>query len=181
LAAKKKSSNVTKKKTSKKKAKKKVVTRARRDCSSVAARNRRMRVEALIDEAKARAYLLEIEKALIESDSYKKLIENSITQKEFIKESLQAFDFLDDDLNKKEFNNCLHNAIKNIVKAQHNELTTAVVKAEAITKINKLIIDTNFRRLNKIFPDMKSIEVSDPDGNNPMAAFAAVLTEAAKS
>lgn len=55
-----------------------------------------------------------------------------------------------------------------------------VKKAETRIKIIKLKLDTNFRRLNKVLPDLKAIELSD-NGGSIGEAFAAALRAAQQS
>lgn len=51
-------------------------------------------------------------------------------------------------------------------------------KAETRHKIIKTKIDTNFRRLAKVLPDLKSVELTDPNGNNPLSTLIEVFRDA---
>lgn len=50
-----------------------------------------------------------------------------------------------------------------------------VRKAETRIKVLKIKLDTNFRRLNKVLPDLKAVEFSDAGGGSIGEAFAAAL------
>lgn len=47
----------------------------------------------------------------------------------------------------------------------------AIKKAETRVKVIGKLLDTHFRRLNKVLPDLRSIEVTDSEGNNLFSAF----------
>lgn len=51
-------------------------------------------------------------------------------------------------------------------------------KADCVTRIVKLQMDVNFRRLAKVLPDLKQYEFTDQDGNNPLGTLAAALAAA---
>jgi len=166
----------------KKKTTKKKIRKEHRNSSSIAVRNRRDRLEALIDEATARQYLRQIEAVVVDSLKLKDTIDKAKLKSSIIIKSLGLFKFLDDaSLSKKDVKNNLTYAVDAILKAQENELSTVVVKAEVKNKLNTTILNANFKRLNKVFPDVKSVELKDPDGNNPFTELAKALTEAAKS
>jgi hypothetical protein len=41
-------------------------------------------------------------------------------------------------------------------------------------------MEGEFKKLAKALPDMRSVQLSDPDGENPFTKFAHALAEAAK-
>lgn len=53
-----------------------------------------------------------------------------------------------------------------------------VTAARARIKAIEAVVNLNFRRLAKVLPDLKSLEISDPDGKNPLDALAAALGRA---
>lgn len=153
-----------------------------RNSSSIAAQNRRARLEALIDEATARQYLRQIEAVVVDSIRLKKTIDAAKLKSDVIKKALGLFDFTNDkNLTKKQFRESLAIAIDDIIRMQQSELSTVVIKAETQNKLNTTILNANFKRLNKVFPDVKSVELKDQDGENPFNKLAEALTEAAKS
>ena len=48
-------------------------------------------------------------------------------------------------------------------------------------KVLKDWAETNFKLLRFVLPELRSIEVKDPDGNNPFTGFLGVLSEALQS
>ncbi|HFD31313.1 MAG TPA: hypothetical protein ENJ28_01175 [Gammaproteobacteria bacterium] len=162
--------------------KKKKQRKEPRNSSNVAARNRRARLEALIDEATARQFLRQIEAVVVDSLRLKKTIDDAKLKSSIVAKSLGLFKFLDNkSISKKDLKKNILIAVDDILKAQQSELSTAVIKAEAQNKLNDTILKANFKRLNKVFPDVKSVELKDTDGENPFNKLAEALTQAAKS
>lgn len=69
---------------------------------------------------------------------------------------------------------------KEIVIKGHDtkELEIAIVRAEAVGKLLKIKMDTNFRRLAKVLPDLKAVELTDGEGKNPLGGLADALRSA---
>ena len=51
-------------------------------------------------------------------------------------------------------------------------------KADCVTRIIKTQMDVNFRRLAKVLPDLKQVDMGDNDENNPLGLLAAALASA---
>lgn len=62
--------------------------------------------------------------------------------------------------------------------ALQNDIITQ--RALARRKVLQTRIETNRWIVGKHVPDLKAVEVSDPDGNNPFAEFAAAMREGVK-
>jgi hypothetical protein len=60
---------------------------------------------------------------------------------------------------------------KNVV----DSITVSAVKARV--QILKLRADINFRRLAKVLPDLRSIELTDVEGNNPLKALVTAIVQ----
>jgi len=63
-------------------------------------------------------------------------------------------------------------------KENPNATATAIAKADCQTRILKVKLDTSFRCLKFVLPELKSLELTDPNGNNPLGTLAAALQEA---
>lgn len=155
MAVQKKKKIVTKKKAAKKKArkttpektstKKKKTRRNAKSNSSVAAKNRRERVEALIDEKRAAAYLKQWDEC---GDDYNKII--------------KFFEKFDDLASALKLTSDERIALNNIL------MPSAEIRLKAL----KEKVSLNEKRLRKVFPDLKAVEHSDPEGNNPFKGTA---------
>ena len=67
-----------------------------------------------------------------------------------------------------------------ISRVQQKELRSIAVKLDIVKMEMDLIkaqVDLNLRRLKFVLPELKSIELSDPEGNNPMGGFVSLLRE----
>jgi len=62
---------------------------------------------------------------------------------------------------------------KNITTEEKNFFS---IKLDAL----KISINIKFKLLAKVLPDLKSVELSDPNGNNPFAEFVEMITKATK-
>lgn len=108
--------------------------------------------------------------------------DNRAIRQETLREKFQGTEYLRQITNSyKE----LENASSSVKKAKATKkdpfvVAEVIAKADCLVRIEKVKIDTNFRRLAKVLPDLKSIEISDPHGNNPMGVFAEALIEASK-
>lgn len=81
-------------------------------------------------------------------------------------------------------------SLRELLRAQGHEqyILENIVKLEALqdelsaNEIQRLSIATNKRLslLNKYLPDMKAVEFTDPDGNNPFSDFIGLITQATK-
>jgi len=54
-----------------------------------------------------------------------------------------------------------------------------VAAARAEIAALQATIDLNAKRLNKVLPDLKSVELTDPQGENPLATLAAAMQASA--
>jgi len=59
-----------------------------------------------------------------------------------------------------------------------NKIAETVAKADSQNRIIKTQVDLNFRRLAKVLPDLKQVDLTDGDGNNPLGSLAEALAEA---
>jgi len=71
----------------------------------------------------------------------------------------------------------LVNKAKNTEK-NPSTIADAQAKADCVARIIKVQMDVNFKRLAKVLPDLKQVEVTDQDGNNPLGQLAAALASA---
>lgn len=63
-------------------------------------------------------------------------------------------------------------------KANQYKIQEVQSKADCINRLVKTQLDTHFRCLAKILPDIKQVELTDGDGNNPLGSLADALREA---
>lgn len=63
-------------------------------------------------------------------------------------------------------------------KANPHRASIVQSKADCITRMLKTKFDTNFKLLAKVLPDLKQVEIADPEGNNPLGTLAAALASA---
>ena len=60
-------------------------------------------------------------------------------------------------------------------KASPYHVSTTITKNEARARILNHRVTANFKLLAKLWPDLKSVELSDPEGNNPIEALGHAL------
>ena len=99
---------------------------------------------------KANQYLTQLEQSYVELDQMAKELEVAKIQK------------------KKSVGN----------KAKTAEIAQLIDILQVRMNVLKMKIDLNFKRLKFCVPELKAIELSDPDGNSPMAGFSQMLKEA---
>ncbi len=64
---------------------------------------------------------------------------------------------------------------RKVKNAKVATLNPVLSKAETQRRIIQTRLDINFKRLAKVLPDIKSIELADPGGGSFVDAFAAVM------
>ncbi len=76
----------------------------------------------------------------------------------------------------------LQKSVKDAKNTKKNDFVVSdtVLRCKAQADIIKIKLDTNFKRLNKVIPDLKAFEHTDPDGNNPFADFMEVMADATR-
>lgn len=122
----------------------------------------------------------------------KRAEENKAIRREALREQLQAKEYLrqiqliDDEL--KTLNQELKDlgfdgrkTSKAAIAKQLNENDLAINKADTRVKVLKTRLDLNFKRLNKVLPDLKAVELSDPNGNAPFSSFVDAVRELTQS
>jgi len=71
-----------------------------------------------------------------------------------------------------------------LTSAERTDLSIARSQIEILSARKEVIkakVDLNLRRLRFVLPELKSIELSDPDGDNPFDKFIQMMTEATKN
>ncbi len=58
------------------------------------------------------------------------------------------------------------------------KVKNAIEKADCITRTTKVQIDTRLRMLKFVVPELKSVELTDPNGDNPLGQLADALRNA---
>jgi len=119
--------------------------------------NRRTREEALRAELKAKEYLRQIQ---LDYDELHKLmlIITALKAKRLTKAQATALNKLDD----------------------YTDARFQLEKCAARRDILKAKLDVNFRRLKFCLPELKSIALTDSNGDNPFAQFLDTLVQATK-
>ena len=74
----------------------------------------------------------------------------------------------------------LSNSIKKVknTKTSPDKVGETIAKSKARADIIKIKMDTNFKRLNKIIPDVKAFEHSDQNGDNPFEGLIGLMKQA---
>lgn len=118
----------------------------------------------------------------------KRAVENKNIRREALREELKAREYLRQlELIDKEFgeiNDHLKNLkgptardTKNSGFLKANNFIREISRSEARVKVLKERAVLNFRRLNKVLPDLKAVEISDPEGKNPFANLIEAMRE----
>lgn len=106
--------------------------------------------------------------------------ENRIIRQEELRKKFQGVEYISQiERDYKELAD-LSEGVKKAKATKSNPLMVSdvIAKADSRAKIIKIKMDTNFRRLKFILPELKSMELTDPNGNNPLDTLGNALVEA---
>lgn len=121
-----------------------------------AQKNRQARYDALREELKAKEYIRQIQNDYDELQKLIPKIERAKSEKLVAKAKGKS-------------------GLKG-----YGEANLTIQKCLAQKEVLKLKIETNFKRLKFVLPELKSVEITDPEGGNPFAQFIELMTQAAK-
>lgn len=113
--------------------------------------NRAKRKEELRDKFKVVEYIRQLEEIATEYDQVSKAMDVAVTQKK--------------KLTKKDAEQ---------LQARHHQIEALKFKIEVMRHKQ----DLNFRRLKFVLPELRSVELTDPQGKNPLGELADAFKEA---
>ena len=110
----------------------------------------------------------------------KRAAQNRAIRQEAIREGMDATRYLNQIQDDFDTLGELYETVKEAKADKKNPFgaRTTIEKAKVQHAILKTKLDTNFRRLAKVLGDLKSVELTDPDGKNPLLGLAAALQQA---
>ena len=105
---------------------------------------------------------------------------NRAIRHEQLREKLKGIEYLRQIENDYTELSVLAKEVKDVKNTKEDEYKVAntIAKADCRTRILKVKMDTNFRRLKFILPELKSMELTDPNGNNPLDTLGNALAAA---